>query len=171
MNRTIDFAFLVDVVGREVVDCYVVELQYIKERSGCGVGDLFFGRRQRDNVVVGIAERVAEDVGLGVVERKVVEDDVAIEKEFADIDRCNETTDASKGVGLSIRHRIEDFYIDEIDGKVGECREKGEFGSVEIGLAGDETAYVVAHDGGEGLWRKDDVAHDDYGDCDDCDYA
>ena len=70
----------------------------------------------------------------------------------------------SKSVGWSIGHRVDDIDIDKIEGKVGECREEGEFGSVEIGLACDETAYVVAHDRGEGLWRKDDVAYDDDGD-------
>ena len=93
----------------------------------------------------------------------MVEYDVAIEEEFADVDRRNEATDARKCVGLSLRHRVDDLDIDKVDGKVRERREESEFGCVEIGLACYETAHVVAHDGSECFRRKYDVAHDDYG--------
>ena len=101
----------------------------------------------------------------------LVDDEVAVEEELADVDRRRETTDMGKRVGLSVSDRIDNSDIAEVEGKVGECREECEFGSVEVGLACDETAYVVAHDRSEGLWRKDDVAYDDDGDKENTDDA
>ena len=79
----------------------------------------------------------------------LVDDKVAVEEELTDVDRCSKATDMGKRVGLSISDRIDYYDIAEVEGKVGECREECEFGSVEVGLTGDETAYVVAHDRGE----------------------
>ena len=93
----------------------------------------------------------------------LVDDEVAVEEELADVDRRRETTDMGKRVRLSISDRVDYSDIAEIEGKVGECREECEFGSVEVGLTGDETAYVVAHDRGECVGRKHDVADDDDG--------
>ena len=72
-----------------------------------------------------------------------------MEEKLADVDRRRETTDMGKRVGLSVSDRVNYSDIAEVEGKVGECREESEFGSVEVGLTSDETAYVVAHDRGE----------------------
>ena len=79
----------------------------------------------------------------------LVDDKVAVEEELADVDRRRETTDMGKRVGLGVIDRIDNSDIAEVEGKVGECGEECEFGSVEVGLTGDETAYVVAYDRGE----------------------
>ena len=79
----------------------------------------------------------------------LVDDKVAVEEELADVDRRRETTDMGKRVGLSICDRIDYSHIAEVEGKVGECGEECEFGSVEVSLACNETFYVVAHDRGE----------------------
>ena len=79
----------------------------------------------------------------------LVDDEVAVEEELADVDRRRETIDMGKRVGLSISDRIDYSHIAEVEREVWECGEECEFGSVEVSLACNETAYVVAHDRGE----------------------
>lgn len=63
-----------------------------------------------------------------------------------------------KCVGLGVSYGVDYSDIAEVDSKIRECREECEFGSVEVGLACYETAYVVAHDRGECFGRKHYVA-------------
>ena len=72
--------------------------------------------------------------------------------------------DIGKCVGLCISYGVDYSDIAEIDSKIRKCREECEFSSVEVGLACDETAYVVAHNRGECFWRKHYVADYDYSD-------
>ena len=57
-----------------------------------------------------------------------------------------------KSIGLSICDRVDYSDVAKIDGEIGECGEKCKFGSVEVGMACYETAYVIAHDRGECFW-------------------